>query len=129
MYKLLALAGLAILITGCGGSMVNVQGTVTLNGKPLPNVNVTYEDAVKQIRASGVTDAAGKYRLSTQTKDDGAPPGTYQVAVIQPGPADSSQTAPQARLFPEKYERIETSGLTKTVQSASNNYDIQLSQQ
>lgn len=111
------------LFTGCGAGMIDVQGKVTLDGQPLPNVNVTFSDQVKHIRSSGVTDADGRYRLSTNAKNDGVQPGEYRVAVIQPGPADSSQAAPP-RMFPERYERAETSNLTMPV--PSKNYDIEI---
>jgi hypothetical protein len=114
------------MLTGCGAGMVDVQGTVKLEGQPLAGVNVTFEDSAKHIRSTGITDAQGKFRLSTNAKNDGAMPGEYKVAVSQPGPADSSQSSAQVpRMFPVKYERVETSGLIFTVKSGGK-YDIDL---
>jgi len=120
------LALLLATLTGCGPPMVDVQGTVTLEGQPLGGVNVIFEDSIKHVRSTGVADEQGKFRLSTNAKNDGALPGEYQVAVSQPGPADSSQSTAQVpRMFPARYERVETSGLTLTVKSGGK-YDIDL---
>lgn len=119
-------AAVVIGCVGCGGKMGAVTGKVTVDGQPVPNATVTFEDDVKHIRSSGVTDESGVYTLSTETKNDGAPIGDYKVSVTQAGPADSSETTLPPRLFPASFERIETSGLTTTVKSGSNTYDIPL---
>lgn len=123
-----ALGGVMVLaaFSGCGGRMGQVTGTVTADGQPVVGANVTFEDPARHLRSNGVTDGAGKYSLSTNTKDDGAPVGDYKVAVVQAGPASSSQTTAPPRQFPAKYERTETSGLTFTVKSGAQQHDIAL---
>lgn len=123
---MLLLAAVALACVGCGGKMGSVTGKVTVEGQPVANASVTFEDGVKHIRASGVTDANGVYTLSTNAKNDGAPVGDYKVSVTQAGPEDSSQTTAPPRLFPPQFERAETSGLTTSVKSGSNTFDIQL---
>lgn len=116
---------LALACTGCGSGLGDVTGTVTLEGQPLPNVNVMFENTERNTRSTGVTDAAGKYRLSTNAKDDGAPVGDCKIAVNQPPPADSSQ-GEGPRIFPVRYERADSSGLTFTVKAGKNTHDIDL---
>ncbi|QDU26037.1 hypothetical protein ETAA8_11090 [Anatilimnocola aggregata] len=127
LFAALLVAGLGTV--GCGSGMGDVQGKVTIEGQPAANLNVTFTDPVKHVRATGVTDAAGNYRLSTHAKDDGAPVGEYKVAVNQPGPTDSSETKAPPRLFPDHYERAETSGLMCAVKSGQNTFDIELPKQ
>ena len=117
---------LCCCLTGCGGKMGSVTGRVTVDGQPVPNAKVSYEDNVKHVRASGETDANGVYTLSTNAKNDGAPVGDYRIAIVQASAADSSQTTAPPRLFPTQFERVETSGLSFSVKSGSNTNDIQL---
>jgi hypothetical protein len=56
---------------------------------------------------------------------DGAPPGNYAVTVHHPMPADSSQVQ-GPRLFPPRYERTHTSGLTFEVKRSRNEFNIPL---
>ncbi|WP_254513780.1 carboxypeptidase-like regulatory domain-containing protein [Anatilimnocola floriformis] len=124
----LALLLCAFAVTGCGSGLGDVTGTVTLEGQPLPNVNVMFENTQKNTRATGTTDAAGKYRLSTNAKDDGATLGDCKIAVNQPGPADSSK-GEGPRIFPVRYERADSSGFTYTVKAGKNTYDMDLKKQ
>lgn len=120
----------AIFASGCGGDgLAQVSGVVTLpDGSTKEGVFVSFSDPDKQRGASGVTDAAGKYQLTTNTPGDGAPPGTYRIAVTQPGPADSSQLE-GPRLFPKRYESAQSSGLSFEVKPGKNSFDIQLTKQ
>lgn len=79
----------AVLLTaGCdgSGSVVPVTGTVTLDGKPLADVEVVFHpDPAKGAggdSASGFTDAQGRFTLRTErTGKDGAALGFYRVVV------------------------------------------------
>ena len=59
-------------LTGCGGTTANqpplmpVSGTVTLDGKPLPGVMISYvpTGSTRGTGAGGYTDKAGKYELT-----------------------------------------------------------------
>lgn len=88
MERLLLFALLASL-TGCGaGAKVEpVSGTVTLNGKPLPNAVVRFmpkpqEDpqAVKML-AMGETDDQGRYTLQVFDGPAGAVVGVNRVTI------------------------------------------------
>lgn len=56
---------LAAALVGCnrGPELAEVEGTVTLNGKPLEKVRVEFHPAGEGPRATAVTDANGKYVL------------------------------------------------------------------
>lgn len=125
LLSALGLSALAIMLAGCGGKMGQVTGKVTIDNQPVANATVSFEDTVKHIRSSGVTNADGVYTLSTNVKDDGAPVGDYKVAVIQAGAADSSQGEPP-RQFSKDFENISTSGLTFSVKPGKSQFDIQL---
>jgi hypothetical protein len=79
---LLAAAG------GCGGNakMAAVTGTVTFKGQPLASAQVNFAPVEGGAIASGQTDSAGRFRLGTQTRDDGAIVGKHRVGVIARGP-------------------------------------------
>lgn len=82
----LALA--AVAAAGCQRSeytFAEVQGYVTQNGQPKPNVVVCFwpdiEAGTKAPRATAVTDAAGHYRLRCDEGTDGAVIGRYRVCL------------------------------------------------
>lgn len=65
---------LFIAIAGCSvapGAQTVIEGTVVMDGAPLPGVTVTLTDASKRERKT-VTDVAGKYRFI-------AAPGVYTI--------------------------------------------------
>jgi hypothetical protein len=86
---LLALA-CTTLLTGCGGSnytVVPVSGRVTLKGRPLAEVHVSFQPQRKSPNdpepgpgSYAMTDADGRYRLKTVDPEmDGAVVGTHVV--------------------------------------------------
>ena len=115
-----------VSVCGCAPRPAHVVGTVTLpNGNPAVGVTVVFDDPAKQISASGSTDSAGNYQLTTNDPNDGAFPGEYAVTVHQPHAADSSQPEPP-RMFSKRYESRETSGLKFVVKPGDNTFDIKL---
>ena len=73
---------------GCGGSLeyAEVEGTVTLDGKPLPDVEVVFMPNPGSASPAGsancFTDATGRYRLRTgRTNRSGAVVGKYVVVI------------------------------------------------
>jgi hypothetical protein len=119
-----------LLMAGCSGASKGaVHGQVTLpGGGPAKGVIVGFENVEKHVRSTGTTGDDGRYELSTDSKGDGAPIGSYHVTVRQAGPADSSQAQPP-RQFPARYETPESSGLTCEVKGGRNTYNIQLDAQ
>lgn len=68
-------------LTGCGGvTLLPTQGVVTLDGKPVEGATVVFTSPDGKTNASGMTDAAGAFTLSTGEKL-GAAAGTYKVTV------------------------------------------------
>ena len=141
----------SVLGLGCGGQQdadrpntVPVSGTVTHNGQPVEGATVAFQSAGGSRGAIGVTDAGGKYTLTTFESGDGAVPGAYQVKIfkykieISEAAADQEsddyvppaegEEAPQAEnLLPPIYADPTTSGLTATVsESGDNTFDFPL---
>ncbi len=56
------------LISGCGEGteLASVEGTVTMDGKPLPNATVVFVNS-KSRPSAARKDAKGFYRLSSQS--------------------------------------------------------------
>ena len=138
-YHAIALAALvAILATvGCGkdagGSLAKVSGTVTVDNVPTPGLTVTFYPKGQGRTAQGVTDAAGKYTLTTLQPNDGAIVGEHEVSITMPiaGGASGPPPMPGTREydaakaktepFHPKYKVQTTSTLTATVEAGKAN--------
>lgn len=139
-----------VLLVGCGGvSTTKVTGTVTLDGKPLPDATVTFfpVEGGTGVTAAGITDASGNYSIKTIGENqDGAVAGSYLVGVSAaskgksevPMDNDSAEyenyqsdhqgTGGQKLLVGMKYINPTTSGLTAEVTAGSDNvFDFDVS--
>ena len=130
------------VVTGCGE--VSVQ-------RPVAQATVTFIGVDGKRVAAGLTDANGKYTLTTFQKGDGAVPGEYRVKVEKferaagpsstsasetKGPAEDKNyvpppemapgaTAPLPKnLLPAKYADPNTLGLTATVKEGPNEFNF-----
>ncbi|MFO0871198.1 MAG: hypothetical protein U0935_19920 [Pirellulales bacterium] len=88
------LAVVVVLLTGCGASLVPVQGKVSVDGNPLDTGYVSYHPAgaKEQLEAQigrASIEADGSYKLSTDGKP-GVPPGKYRVVVTAGKPSNPS---------------------------------------
>jgi hypothetical protein len=76
-----------VAIAGCSRSnTVRVEGIVTLDGAPLSGATISFvpvDEGGGHHLASGVTNADGRFRLTTFNTNDGAVPGHYRVTVSQ----------------------------------------------
>ena len=93
-----------VVFSGCGGenaqdrlnqaipesqrqSVVPLSGTVTLDGKPSPDLMVRLvkdgEGAPDSTSPKSVTDSSGRFEFTTYLSGDGVPPGKYAVLVEQ----------------------------------------------
>ncbi len=108
MFKRILAAALGLTsCLGCGTddreAVYPVQGRLTYGGQPMDGAVVTFHPAdTRQAvvrRAHGTADAQGEYRLTTYTRDDGAPMGEYVVTIYWPSPrtANSSAANPNDR--------------------------------
>jgi hypothetical protein len=133
---LLAVAGsFGMLLAGCGGQgplRLQLQGTVTLDGQPLPDGAISFlpvsgENGV----AAGGAIAAGRYLI----KAGGGPtPGEYRVEILrmeptgekQPDSLGDGETDVLRNAIPARYN--ETSELRATVTAEGpNQFDFSLS--
>jgi hypothetical protein len=104
---LLLLPGLASVV-GCGSSetYANVQGKITVDGKPLEKIQVQFlpdpNQGTRGPRSVGVTDATGFFTLTTDDGRPGAVVGQHVVLLTDlnkganqgaPGPANRKETA------------------------------------
>jgi hypothetical protein len=141
-----ALAAGALLVAGCSGSgdgnhpkTVQVTGTVKYQGQTVEGADVTFNNVTAGHTATGKTDSAGRFSLSTFGREDGAVPGEQLVAVrrvdvIDNTPPDVDVSAggqsvpPTVRwLVPEKFSNIKTSGLKYEVKDGdANDFKIDL---
>ena len=150
----LTLAALCLAIVGCGGperpEMVPVSGVVKHGGKPVAGAEVSFHNDESPRAAQGVTDAEGKFQLTTFDDGDGAVVGLHKVAVakVQTDAAISSADAEdpsaayaagmdaaasgkmdtiQKSELPAKYGNPDTSGVTRTVtKEGPNEFEITL---
>ena len=149
------LAALAFLV-GCGGGAADVgaiavSGTVTLDGQPAEGARVAFSPKTEGGRAAaGVTDASGRFTLTSVTSGDGALPGSYGVTVsktkgtelpsVYVAPEDVTKLTPEEHaeyqaslsemakkakevidLLPKKYRLLGESGLTAEVKKGEKN--------
>jgi hypothetical protein len=105
--------GAAVAAFGCGGAKtLPVTGSVRLvDGTPVAGATVVFESSQHRVSPSGTTDASGGFTLTAFTRNDGAPPGDYRIAVHPPMAADSSERQPRSP-FDERYASASTSGLS-----------------
>ncbi|MCC9606511.1 carboxypeptidase-like regulatory domain-containing protein [Blastopirellula sp. JC732] len=130
MFKrisVLVFAGLVAAAVGCGGSeskMGGVSGTVTLDGKPAADLQVTFTPQ-KGRPSSGVTDAEGKYELFYIRDQRGAEPGSHVVSITTVAKSSPDPGPPQfVEKVPSKYN-VKTT-LSADVAKGPNTIDFKL---
>jgi hypothetical protein len=83
-----------VMLTACGepaGPKTEpVSGVVTLDDKPVEGATVTFAPTGSGSAASGVTDAAGTYKLTTFRAGDGAVMGSYAVSITKTEGSDQA---------------------------------------
>ena len=110
-----------------------VEGTVTLDGKPLEGGSVlflqtTSSESDKNYTARGKIDSEGHYELSTFGKNDGAVAGKFRVAVMSgyEPTGEAGGPPPPKKDVPGIYRNPDTSGLQFEVEPKTNKIDIPL---
>ena len=125
----MALASLAVGLTGCGGPYdAAVHGVVTLDGEPLNHGTVKFSPQGPGPSAFAMIDADGSYTLQTG-RESGLPAGQYKVTVVSleqqewagPGPPP-----PGRPIVPLWYQDPNYSGLEFTVDQGGNQIDLEL---
>jgi hypothetical protein len=128
------LAVLALGFCGCGGAG-RVSGTVTKDGQPVRSGVITFVSrdgkgtALASIKKDGTYTAANVpvgetsvILVNAMEEPDFTGPVTVSDAAKPSGKRAPPPKAPIA--IPDKYGKPETSGLTLTVRSGDNPYDI-----
>ena len=114
-----------LILGGCGKGRtpcVPVSGRVLLDGKPVPQGFIRVIPANGR-PATGTLDADGRFRLTTFDDGDGCIRGTHAVEVI----ARQRISPTQSRwLAPRRYFDAATSGITVTVDKATDALQIDL---
>jgi hypothetical protein len=141
-YRFLAMLPLLVLalaVTGCREKppeVGQVDGTVTVNGKPLSKLTIMFfpepGDGRPEtpITAYGASDDAGKYQLRHyfNGKDDvGVPVGWNRVTVIDQRQQHTPQGQAQPpRLISNQYANIMTTPLRFEVKPGQQTIDLKL---
>jgi len=143
--SILACAALVVTTVGCGKGSAPVAvttGTVMYKDAPVEGASITMVNADGSLNATGLTDASGKFEMSTFYSGEnfkGAPLGSVKVSVIKtkgsgaaavtdtsdPGAAMAEYmkkmgggpggTAGPESEIPTRYNNVDLSGLTYTI--------------
>lgn len=122
----LSCCGLFLFVVGCGDGegLVPAEGTVTLDGTPLPGAKVDFvPQSAEGIPATAETNAEGKFEIRTPQGKRGTKPGSYKVVVtkknLPPGynPDQGAYDPNELKeLVPLPYSDPEKTTLTATVE-------------
>lgn len=121
---------LGVGMLGCGrrDGLVDVQGTVTLDGKPLPDAIVQFtasSSAEGRSRpAVGRTNSSGRYYLEYSTGVTGTRPGNYKVTISTFWPASLTSEEKVIPGNPEKVPNVYNSKSTLTADVAEDGADV-----
>ncbi len=128
---------LALALVGCGSrgpQVVPIEGTVTHNGEPVPNIRIYFVPTDGR-PSWAISDANGHFKLDYDAEHDGAKVGTHTVWIVDEG-ANVDETAmmsggprpkrnPALRQLADKYGR-EKSTLTVEVTKTDRNFQLKL---
>ena len=146
--RVLAGCLLGLWLTGCGGGLRlgSVSGRVTVHGQPVPAGTILFHPADGPT-AVGAIGPDGAYTLTTLRSNDGAVVGSHRVTIQATAVGAGSLVDPKSLdaevklsrqggkvlvagkvswLVPEKYSRLDTSGLTAQVEPGANAIDFDI---
>lgn len=130
---------LAILLASClvllpaagcgpgGPELGTVSGTVTLDGKPLPNARLEFQPLAKGSPSYGTTDENGRYELVYGIDRPGAMVGKHEVRISTAREYREDDEGPLIvveEFLPPKYN--EQTELTREVKSGSQEINFPL---
>jgi len=127
-FSRLVAAGLMLLFAagGCGKpEMGRVSGRITKNGKPVAGLTVIFYTPNRPV-AQGMTDADGRYTLSTRRLNDGAYAGRQKVAVQTSFNPDGSPLSQHGELAPNIGDLATTPLEAEVKAGTSNTCDFDL---
>jgi hypothetical protein len=118
-----------LALTGCGRSdFVQLQGKVTLDGKPLHSGVVTFHNKSDGPSGYGQVQPDGTYSARTGSQP-GLRPGKYVATVTAfaaPAPSKAFEEKASASIVPARYSDPETSGFSYTLSDSGGKYDLEL---
>jgi hypothetical protein len=125
--SLLVMAAALAVLTGCSRSDARyaVHGRVLSGAKPIAEAMVVFhpqfETPPGQPKPLGITDAEGKFQLTTLQANDGALPGDYRITVElrEEHPSGEEITRDGRNLLPARYAKPETTPFQTTVTRGS----------
>jgi hypothetical protein len=102
---LLVLSGIIPMIVGCDNpAPAGVTGTVTLDGKPIPQAMVIFSPTDGSRSSVGVTDAQGTYKLRFSPSTPGAIVGEHKVEIRTVSTdTDPSDKTKVVEIIPARY--------------------------
>jgi len=129
LLRVFSVGILLVALAGCTAGTADqpelgqVTGVVTLDGKPLPNVTVTFEPQSGNASFAR-TDEQGKYELGYIDSVRGAVIGTHRVTISTPQDAPAGPGSTYVDPIPAKYNTATT--LTKDVVAGENVFNFEL---
>jgi len=123
--SVLALLGLLPLLASCGRGWGHVSGTVSYQGKPLPNGTITFYDEANQA-VSGHIEADGKYAVSKVAAGKVKITVTAPMPVFLPGDQMAKKQFVNMPNLPARYADAEKSGLGREVKPGIQTIDFDL---
>ena len=122
------LLALCVALCGCGGrsnrpELAAVSGQLTYRGKPVAGATVSFMGHGSPRPAIGVTDAEGRFQLTTFEPNDGAVLGTHVVTVYKP----ANQIEPMGidpNLDPQAYARAMDEAAARAMKAQAAGSDL-----
>jgi hypothetical protein len=127
-FSVLALA-LMLFASGCGKpkyEIVRVQGTVTYQGQPLEQGDISFipvqveGDGLRRMAVSAINEQ-GEYVLNSFKPGDGVIPGEYKVMIVSRDKASSEASDAEIAALkwhaPKVYAEVATTPLKATISS------------
>jgi len=104
-----------------------VRGQVFVDEQPAAGALIVFsrldgEASAQRQRPRGYVNEDGEFELTTYSLDDGAPAGSYGIAVVWREQHDEDDP-PGRYLAHEKYSKPETSGLRAKIQEGQNDLE------
>jgi hypothetical protein len=119
---------LLILLSGCGSQVGSIDGTVTLDGQPVPTGVVMFIKQGGELKVEGAVIQAGKFKAQI-------PPGNYRLELqgqkvvgtrTQKGFDGKDEVLEITdQLFPAKYNKSST--LSQEIKAGANPIKLELS--
>jgi hypothetical protein len=120
---------LLVFVAGCssgGPDMVDVSGTVTRNGQPVPNIDVYFQPTEGR-PSLGTTDAQGRFTMQYTHDQSGVRVGNHTVYVIfNPNEGSGTKAPSDLGKILAKYGTPEKSPIKLEVKKALKDVKIEL---